>query len=54
MSGTSKDTTPINVRLDNDLKERLDKLLEKSGRSQTAVVRRYIERLVTALEATPR
>jgi predicted transcriptional regulator len=53
MSGTSNATTPINVRIDNDLKKRLDALLEKSGRSLTAVVRRYIERLVKAWEATP-
>ena len=53
MSGVSKVTTPVNVRVDNDVKKRLDVLLEKSGRSLTAVVRRFIERLVDAWEATP-
>src|SRR5215831_2576413 len=53
MSGVSKVTTPVNVRVDNDIKKRLDVLLEKSGRSLTAVVRRFIERLVDAWEATP-
>jgi hypothetical protein len=46
-------TTPINVRIDNEAKQRLDKLLERSGRTLTAVVRRYIERLVEAWESTP-
>src|SRR5438067_1182391 len=53
MSGTSNVTTPINVRVDNQVKQRLDVLLDKSGRSLTAVVRRFIERLVDAWEATP-
>src|SRR5579884_1369705 len=53
MSGVSSVTTPVNVRIDNQVKKRLDVLLEKSGRSLTAVVRRYIERLVDAWEATP-
>jgi len=53
MSGTSNVTTPINVRVDNQVKQRLDILLDKSGRSLTAVVRRFIERLVDAWEATP-
>jgi hypothetical protein len=53
MSGASSVTTPVNVRIDNQVKKRLDVLLEKSGRSLTAVVRRYIERLVDAWEATP-
>src|SRR4051794_28932111 len=41
------------VRVGKDLKERLDVLLDRSGRTLTAVVRRFIERLVTAWEATP-
>jgi hypothetical protein len=53
MSGTSSVTTPVNVRIDNEVKKRLDALLDRSGRSLTAVVRRYIERLVGAWEATP-
>jgi hypothetical protein len=53
MSGTSNVTTPVNVRVDNELKKRLDLLLERSGRTLTAVVRRYIDRLVAAWEATP-
>src|SRR5262245_16835850 len=53
MSGSSNVTTPVNVRIDNEVKKRLDVLLEKSGRSLTAVVRRFIERLVDAWEATP-
>src|SRR4051812_10637368 len=53
MSGTSNVTTPVNVRIDNELKKELDALLEKSGRSLTAVVRRFIERLVKAWKATP-
>lgn len=53
MSGTSNVTTPINVRIDNDQKQRLDLLLDKSGRSLTAVVRRFIDRLVDAWDATP-
>jgi hypothetical protein len=53
MSGVSKVTTPVNVRIDNDTKKRLDVLLDRSGRSLTAVVRRYIERLVDAWEASP-
>jgi hypothetical protein len=53
MSGTSSVTSPVNVRIDNQVKKRLDVLLDKSGRSLTAVVRRYIERLVEAWEQTP-
>lgn len=53
MSGTSNITTPVNVRIDTKVKQRLDGLLDKSGRSLTAVLRRYIERLVDAWEATP-
>jgi hypothetical protein len=53
MSGISSVTTPINVRIDNQVKKRLDVLLDKSGRSLTAVLRRYIERLVDAWETTP-
>jgi hypothetical protein len=53
MSGVSSVTTPVNVRIDNEVKKRLDLLLEKSGRSLTAVMRRFIERLVDAWEATP-
>src|SRR5262249_53170049 len=53
MSGTSNVTTPVNVRVDNEVKKRLDLLLERSGRTLTAVVRRYIDRLVAAWEATP-
>jgi hypothetical protein len=43
----------VDVRIDNEVKKRLDVLLDRSGRSLTAVVRRYIERLVDAWEATP-
>jgi hypothetical protein len=53
MSGTSSVTSPVNVRIDNQVKKRLDVLLDRSGRSLTAVVRRYIERLVEAWEQTP-
>src|SRR4051794_20356205 len=53
MSGTSSQTTPINVRVDNEVKKRLDLLLERSGRTLTAVIRRFIDRLVAAWEATP-
>jgi antitoxin component of RelBE/YafQ-DinJ toxin-antitoxin module len=53
MAGTSSVTTPINIRIDNEVKKRLDALLDRSGRSLTAVVRRFIERLVDAWEATP-
>jgi hypothetical protein len=53
MSGTSNVTTPVNVRIDNEVKKRLDALLDRSGRSLTAVIRRYVERLVDAWEATP-
>src|SRR5262249_39536022 len=53
MSGMSNVTTPVNVRIDNEVKKRLDALLDRSGRSLTAVMRRYVERLVDAWEATP-
>ncbi|MHB1424869.1 MAG: ribbon-helix-helix protein, CopG family [Gemmataceae bacterium] len=53
MDGAASITTPVNVRIDNQLKKRLDALLDKSGRSLTAVLRRFIERLVAAWESTP-